>query len=51
MNQRPPQADKKAKPLDPIALPLVLWLDLMASVLGLQRLSEQAAEQAAQELR
>ncbi len=43
MRQRKPEAD--AEPLDPIAVSLAVWLGLMVSVLGLQRLSEQAAFQ------
>lgn len=35
--------DVETAPLDPIALSLALWLGLMVTVLGLQRLSERAS--------
>ena len=46
MSQRPPHVEE-TKPLDPVALPLVLWLGLMVCVLGVQRMAEQAADQRA----
>jgi hypothetical protein len=36
-----------AKPLDPIALTLAVWLGVVASVTGLVRLGQDAADQAA----
>ena len=48
MSQRPPHAEE-AKPLDPIALSLALWLGLMVCALGVQHLAEQATDQAAQQ--
>ena len=48
MSHRPPHAEE-TKPLDPIALSLVLWLGLMVGALGVERLAAQAADQAAQQ--
>ncbi|MBV9747984.1 MAG: hypothetical protein JO157_04135 [Acetobacteraceae bacterium] len=48
--QRKPEARKpeaKAANFDPIALSLAVWLGLMVGVLGLQRMSEEAAAQQA----
>ena len=48
MSQRSPHAEE-AKPLDPVAVSLVLWLGLMVCALGVQRAAERAAEQTAQQ--
>jgi hypothetical protein len=43
--QRQPETD--ARPLDAVALSLALWLGLMVGALGLQRVCEHAALEAA----
>ena len=45
MPRREPGTD--AKPLDPVAVSLALWLGLMVGALGLQRLAEQVTLDAA----
>ena len=47
MRQRKPETETETAPLDPIALSLALWLGLIVGALGLQHMSEQAAEQEA----
>jgi hypothetical protein len=47
MSQRSSHAE--AKPLNPAALSLALWLGLMVCALGVQRMAEQAADQQAQQ--
>ena len=41
MRQREPEAE--AKPLDPVALSLVLWLGAMVAALGVEHVAERAA--------
>ena len=52
MREQKPDTETEARPLDPIALSLALWLALMVGALGLQHMAEEAAaQQAAQEAR